>query len=226
MNRSMNPIMNIVGGLGIVCILLMGSRAAAATGPSDPGWRLKLSGISAQPAGGLGFNSSAGFGLGLEYRVSRRLGVELAAMTTEMDSELSFEFFDSELFVVESSLRVTPVLAQLNLHLTPDHRADLYLGPVFGRIRYGDLDIEVHGDGGSVPVAHVRTKDGYAWGAHIGMDVPVGGRGVFLTAGATYLKAKVEPAGGAGSDDDPDESGPATFDLNPLVAQVGFGYRF
>jgi|SRR6185436_11042903 len=204
-----------VGSLGIFFALCSVSPAIAA---DDTGWRLKLGGVAAQSTNG--GDTTFGGGLGLEYRASRRLGVELSALTSELDDKVEFDFFGEDTLTIESTLRMTPVLAKLNLHLTPDHKADLYLGPVVGRMQYGDLDIEVRG-GGESARGSARTRDDWAWGAHVGVDVPVGDRGVFFTAGATWLKAQVEIEG-----DPEDEEGDFRSDLDPLIAQVGFGYRF
>jgi outer membrane protein W len=213
--------MQTVSSLGIALVLGAGSRAAAAT---DGRWELEVSGGSFQSASELGLDSSAGFGLGLEYRASRRIGVQLEVLTSEIDSDLGFEFFDLDLFVIESRLRMTPVLARLDVHLTPDRKVDFYMGPVLGYVRYSDIKTEVRSDFVDEPISlgRVQTRDGFAWGGQIGMDVPMGSRGTFFTLGATYLKAEVETSevGEDGVEVD------SSFDLNPFVVQAGFGYRF
>lgn len=207
--------------------------AAFATAPAsaqidaDPGLRAKLYGASVNSVFGGEFDSASGFGLGLEYRASRRVGVELTALTSKIDSQTDFDFFGLIHLGVESSLQVTPVLAQLDFHLTPDHWVDLHLGPVAGWMRYGDLETKVraHVPGeDSVEIERVRTKDGFAWGAHIDIDVPIGQRGAFFTGGATYLNAAVKAAPGQGEAGD--DGSDTIFDLNPLVLKAGFGYRF
>jgi outer membrane protein W len=215
----MNRIMMTISATFVILAFLAGPAAAA--DPSEPGWRLKLTGASIQSTGGGGFNNTIGGGLGFEYRVSDHLGIEVGAVTGKVDDELGFDFFGEEAFSIETSLRVTPVLARLNFHLTPGHKADLYLGPVAGWVRYGDIDVRVRVPGeGSVLADHVENKDGFAWGGHIGLDVPFGQRGFFFTSDATYLKATVKPS-------DKSAAGGATdFDLDPLIVQVGIGYRF
>jgi outer membrane protein W len=212
----MNRTIQTIGGFGILFALCTVQPAAAA---DDTGWRLKGTGVAAQPTLGGDDDPAFGVGVGLEYRASRRLGVELSALTAEIEEELTFGFFDDSV-TIGTALRMTPVLAKLNVHLTPDSRADLYLGPVAGRMMYGDFDVTVHSslDGETVR-GSVKTEDDWAWGAHIGVDVPVGDRGLFFTAGATWLKAEVEI-------EDPEEGGTFSSNLDPLIAQVGFGYRF
>jgi len=214
----MNRIMTISASLFFLAFLANGHTAAA--DQSDPGWRLKLTGASVQSTGGGGFNSSIGVGLGLEYRASEHFGFEVGAVSSQIKDELGFSFGDDD-FSVESSFRVTPVLARLNFHLTPGHKADLYLGPVAGWVRYGDINVRVRVPGeGSVLADHVTNKDGFAAGAHIGLDVPFGSRGFFFTSDATYLKATVKPDAKSAA------AGALDFDLDPVIVQVGLGYRF
>jgi len=214
----MNRTIQTAGSLGIFLALCAVSPATAA---DDTGWRLKLTGVAARATAEDGFDTAFGVGLGLEYRASRRLGVELSALTSELEDEMTFDFF-GEALTIEQSLRMTPVLAKLNLHLTPESKVDFYLGPVVGRMFYDDLEIEIRGEGESAR-GSVGTRDEWAWGAHAGMDVPVGDRGAFFTAGVTWLKAEVEIEG---EPEDEEEEGDFRSDLDPLVAQVGFGYRF
>ena len=217
----MRSMIKTVGSLGIFLALCAGSRATAA---DDTGLRLKLTSVGAQSTSSFGLDSddSVGIGLDLEYRASRRFGLGLGVLTSKVGRELGLEFFGADLLVIESSVRMTPVLARLDVHLTPDRKVDLYLGPVVGYVHYGDLRTEIRSDvlGESIPVDRARTKDGFGWGAHIGVDAPIGEGGFFFSARATYLNAEVEV------DDDEAESGRSSFGLDPLVAQVGFGYRF
>lgn len=192
---------------------------------SDARWGIEVTGGSVQSASALGPDTSLGFGLGLEYRASRRLGVQLDILTSELDSE--FDFFDLDLLVIESNLRMTPVLARLDVHLTPDRKVDLYLGPVLGYVRYGDIETGVRSDflDESISVERVRTRNGFAWGGQIGMDIPMGSRGAFFTLKATYLEAEVETI--EEIDDDGERSEiESGFDLDPFIVQAGFGYRF
>ena len=205
---------------GACAILLSLFSFQPATAQDDTGWRLKGTGIAAQATSGS--DTSFGAGLGLEYRASRLLGVELAVLNTEIEDEITFEFFGVETVIFDTRLRTTPVLAKLNLHLTPDSRADLYLGPVVGRMFYGDFDVTLRGSvDGETFGGSTEVEDDWTWGAHIGVDVPVGDRGLFFTAGATWLKAEVGFQG-----DPEEEEGEVSLDLDPLVAQIGFGYRF
>jgi outer membrane protein W len=214
----MNRMTQAVSGLMIFSIFAAVHGAAAA---AEGRWQLKLSGVAAQSTSGGSPDSSFGTGLGLEYRASPRVSVELAAMTSVLGSRQEFDVFE-ERIVFEESVRTTPVLARLNLHLTPGRRADVYAGPVFGLMRYGDFELKVRGGFPVSDTAHLPTKDGYAWGAHLGIDLPLGDHGLFFTGGATYLKAKLK-LDVSGLDE---EGGDTSTDLDPLFVQAGLGYRF
>jgi outer membrane protein W len=226
----MHRILTIASRLAFLALLAGGSAALATdlaelSGDQAPDqaaqkWHLKLTGASVQSTGGGGFNGSVGIGLGVEYRASEHLGFEVSAVSSQVDAETGFQLFGLDLGV-ESSLRVTPILARLNFHLTPGHKADLYLGPVAGWVRYGDLAVRLHVPGeAAVLVDQVKNKDGFAWGGHIGLDVPFGSRGFFFTSDATYLKATAKPESQATA------AGALDLDLDPLIVQVGLGVRF
>lgn len=196
----------------VLLILLASAPVSAA----ETGWRLKVAGVHLTPTAGGAPDSNVGAGIGVEYRASRRVGIELDAFTSEVQDEQDFAFFQV-LIHLETRLEVTPVLARLNFHLTPDRRADFYVGPVAGWVRYGDLEIRARG-GFTEPTAfRVPTDDSFAWGAHAGLDLPLGSRGLFLNAGLTYLKTEVKTV--------PEDAFPR-FDLDPLVTHLGLGYRF
>jgi hypothetical protein len=221
----MNRTLRSITSLGFLLTLCTASHAAAA---EDGRWQVEITGLSSQSTTGWIWGDSAesaGGGVALEYRASRRLGLGLEVLSSKVESDVGFEFFDTDLFVLESRVRMTPVLARLDVHLTPDHKADLVVGPVLGYMHYGDLTTEVRSDflGESLDVERLRTKDGLAWGAHIGLDVPIGAGGLYFTTSATYLAAEVETEGGV---DEDGGAGDVELDLDPFVVQAGFGYRF
>jgi outer membrane protein W len=210
----------------LVPALAAGATAQAA---DDEAWRLKLSGAHAvSTAGGIP-QGSLGGGLGLEYRATPRVGVELGGLSAEMEDETEFDFLFAEIDI-ETAVRITPVLARLNVHLTPGRRADLYLGPVAGYVAMSDLTWRVRtsafGDPPEVEQVRFPTEDQFTWGAHLGLDVRLGDGGSFLTAGATYLDLPVEVRF-PGDDDPPDEEELGIRgDLDPLVFHLGYAYSF
>jgi len=210
---------------------LLALAAAAPGAAADDAWQLKIYGVSAQSTAGSGSDGPLGVGLGLEYRATPRIGVELAGMTGEVDG-LDIEFSLPGL-IFETEARMTPILARLDLHLTPGRRADLYLGPVAGHVSIGDVTVRSRGRTDLSVVSgesRIRTEDQFAWGAHVGLDVRLGDGDSFLTAGATYLDLPLEldlPFDGPTLEGETDLVAlPAGGDLDPLIVHLGYSYRF
>lgn len=197
--------------------------SASAADLQQPGWRAHLEAAALASTAGGGAKASLGFGLGIEVRTSERLGFSLTAASADAESELEIGFFDLATISVDSTLRTTPILARLDLHLTPHQRADLFLGPVVGYVLYGDQEFRIRGTGAGEELGatvRVPTKDGFAWGAQLGVHAPLGRSKLYWTARATYLKAEVELA------EQDEELGALRFDLDPLLLEVGVGLRF
>jgi outer membrane protein W len=212
-------------GFAFTALAALSTAPASAQLDTGSGLRAKLYGASVNSIIGGDFDSATGYGFGLEYRASRRLGFELTSFTSKVESQIDFDFFGIFQIGLDTELQVTPVLGQLDFHMTPDHTVDLHGGPVIGWVRYGDLKTQVSshvfGDD-SVETERVRTKDAFAWGAHLDFDVPFGKSGSFFTAGATYLSAAVKAAPGQTEEGESD----TILHLDPLVLKVGVGYRF
>ena len=215
---------NIVGralSLGLVALTIVVSEPVGAQDEGER-WKLKLTAAAVTSTTGGRIEDSTGFGLAVERRLSRRLGVEIGLLSSELEREAEIFILGepeglSSVFSVLPRIDITPVLARLNVHLTPDRRTDWYLGPVVGWIPSTELEGRVESlEGDSFPVFRIDTESAFAWGGFVGVDLPVGDRGLFLTAEATYLVAEIDV------EEVPSES----FDLDPLVIQAGIGFRF
>jgi outer membrane protein W len=210
--------------LALAFLFLLGTVADPAHA-QDTGWKVKVAGAYFEPTGEEELDGDIGFGLGVEYRWSRRFGVELGILTSDMSSETTISAEDVPLGTLNTNLRTTPLLARLNIHLTPNSPVDLYLGPVAGYIFNGDLEVRVRGEAldapNTIPDFSVPLDDSFAYGAHLGLDVPVRDSGFFFNGGATYLVSEVDIESTIFDDEDP-----GSFDLDPVVIHVGFGYRF
>lgn len=208
--------------------LLLALLGAAAPAAAEETWQLRVSGISAQSTAGGGPESSLGGGLGLEYRATPRVGVELGGLTAEFDEETRFDFF-GVVFSTESEIRMTPLLARLNLYLTPGRRAELYGGPVAGWVSMSDLTLRSRIDIPGEPTENFEERipadDQFAWGGHLGMDLRLGGGRSYLTAGATWLDLPIELHFPFGTLDDSTIEGDSG-DLDPLVFHFGYSHRF
>jgi outer membrane protein W len=216
-------ILRTAGGLTLLALAAFAVRPAGAQTATETGLRARVFGASVSSVTGSDYDSATGYGAALEYRASKYVGFELTAYTSEIKGSASFDFFDAH-FDLESKVQMTPILAQLDLHLTPDSRIDVHAGPIFGWVKYGDFKTRiVTTEGGErfVESENIGTHDRTAYGAHIDFDLPLGGGRHLLTAGVTYLKAKVKIDAGA---DEPEGSDRANLD--PLVVKVGYGFRF
>lgn len=210
--------------------LLLGSAAlpvAAADGGGAPDarWIVRGYGVWVSPTGDevaearpipedratFSMTDGAGFGLGLEYRWTRRLGVELGAMTADLDADFRLET-GGLVLTDRETIATTSYSLGVNVHLLPGGRADLYAGGFVAMSAFDDVIF--------LTEAGLREKrsfdDDYGFGLALGMDVPFrpGGAWTF-SASARYLLTIMEAE--ASGDD---------LDLDPLIVTAGLGYRF
>lgn len=229
----------LVGMLAaIVCIAAANSVAA-----QEDRWRLRISGVGATPTGGGDQSSALGGALGVEYRFSPRLGVEIGGLTIEpQGEEVDANIITVLPLSIDSTYRMTPLLARLNLHLTPGRPVDLYAGPVAGYVHFSDVRLRYHSGYLTGPTftssAPAEADDQVVWGGALGLDVPLGQGGACLTLGGTYLQMPLEvrdrpgtirPAGQevkVAGVLRPDGNGGFRGDVDPLVFHVGLGLRF
>ncbi len=210
--------MRAVAVVAVLTASVAGSGRAATDG--DP-WRLKLEAVAAHTTGGDTQDTSYGGGVALEYRLSPRLGLELGVVTAEPKSEVELDFLPETLLHLDSSFRMTPLMARVDLHLTPGARADLYVSPVAAYVKMSTLTVRAHGQSEGqdfVAVDHFDLEDKLTWGLGLGLDVPVGGSRSFLSLGATYLRLPL-------SFKDSEGFLPGS-DVNPVFVQAAYGVRF
>jgi hypothetical protein len=204
--------------IGLAATAALVAAEGMAGGQEQP-WRLRIGPLAVESSHDPLLDPSWGLGVDLEYRISSRLGVDVGVLTAEVRDEPELDFFGID---VDSEVRVTPVMARLNLHLTPGSDVDLHFAPVVAWVKTGEETIRVRADlFGDVEEETVRipVEDQLTWGASLGFDVPLGASG-YLTFEATFLQLDLvlRPPG-----EDPVEL-PADFD--PLLVQVGYGVRF
>jgi hypothetical protein len=209
----------VVATVLVAAAWVSGNGAAEA---QEERWQVRVSGAGVQSSGG-GSDLTLGYAFGLEYRLSPRLSLELGGFTARPETEQPFDFgfFSS---TIESSYRITPVLARLNVHLTPGRRVDVYGGPVAGHVEVSDVTLRVPLCEVCLPLVvsqqRWEAEDQLTWGAALGADVPLGRTGSLLTAGVTYLRLPLEIEGELG--------GALGFprDVDPWIVQLGYGARF
>jgi outer membrane protein W len=227
--RTVSVVSAVVAALAIMAACPLGAAV-------DGAWRLRINGFAVEPnegiyqpmldgtrvqvAGGAG----AGGGINAEYRFSPRLGFELG-LIGGVGSDLHVAVFPSagNSVVLTDSLAFGTVVGGLNVHLTPERKADLYAGPTLAYVEYQDVTVRVLGFGppfGNNTVQPVRVRFRFdsdlAVGVNLGVDVPLGEGGWLFNANARYLETSIGSADFRGGD--------RSYD--PLFFGVGFGYRF
>jgi outer membrane protein W len=144
--------------------------------------------------------------LGYERRVTDLFGEYwlLDSGTGELIENGSIRFTETL-----GDVKVMPLTAGLNFHLTRQSRVDVYVGPTIGYVFYGDLDVEDE---------RLSIDDDFTWGAALGFDLPMGDQGWMFSGALRYLDTEASP----------DDLGPGdeSMDVSPWVVQVSAGYRF
>ena len=215
-----------------ICAVALG-WSGAATAEVEGSWIVRFGALwvdtavdfrEAEDGSSVRLTGDAGLGFSLvgEVRVSERLGIELGAQWSENDLELELagEMFCGSVFcTVAASDSVRPLTLSLGLdiHLTPERRADLYVGPVLGYVLYSDPTFRALGG-----ALRVSIDDDFAWGGVVGLDVPFGDRGWHFSSSIRYLRAEADLT----ARDDEGDAGTASIDFDPLAVAVGFAYRF
>ncbi|MEM7050340.1 MAG: OmpW family outer membrane protein [Acidobacteriota bacterium] len=214
----------------LVCLLL--ALLVALPSVAEDRWTVRFFGTDLKTSGSLrdagpgqtlevDLSGDIGFGAAIERRYGERWGVELSALTTEVESRIDLTGLNFEAVDV-TDFRFVPVTLGLNYHVDVGERADFYFGPLVGHATYGDLEAFVDAvfaaDLGLGPGVRVELEDDIVYGAQVGLDVPVGASGWGFNSSLRYLVAELE-----GEDSEPGDS---TIDLDPLIATAGLSYRF
>jgi hypothetical protein len=214
--------------LGLAALLLL-ALPAIPLAADEPRWTAQVQGVWLSPAGdrftagrtsptGLPETTThiveedaIGFGVSLEARLTRRIGLELAIASVDLDNDFRLEsggvmIEDREAMGVESfSLGA-------DWHFAPGRRADASLGAFLAQTTFDDVIF--------LTEAGRREKltfdDDYGFGIKLGVDLPVRRDGPWvLSADLRYLVTIMESEV-AGQD----------LELDPLIVSLGVGYRF
>ena len=229
----------------VLLLLAMALLVLAAAAEAREGYIVRFAGASIQPTGDLRMDESmvlplgdgttleedlratveAGSALGFCFEIERRFsdlfGLGFTVMRADHDVDLAgsstVRIRDPNGAVLISmtesqnmrlgSVRMTPLLLGANFHFGGGEKVDLYAGPFVGLVDFSDLTFE--GD-------TIGFKDEFAYGATLGLDVPLGERSIGFSAAARYMVAGAET----------DEVDSDTVGLDPLVVLFGVGYRF
>ena len=147
-------------------------------------------------------DSTIDYGIAYKHRFldSNRLSLGLSALYADFDVDAGG--------TTVATVTNTPILVDANWHFFGNKA--FYVGVTAGYSMWGDL--ELSGGGGSV-----EMQDDFIYGVNLGYDIAIGKRWAILT-NLRYLGMKAET----------DVSGATnqTLDVNPVVANVGFAFRF
>lgn len=223
----------LVTGIGMLAGLTLGSAAAAA-GPADPGagsWTLRGFGAWVNTTGdrlrsgppidnfapvvefSLTLDDGTGAGLALEYRATRRLGIEALAILADLDATFRLRTL-APVALEEQETRDlgTDLLGVgLNVHLTPGRRIDLYAGPLIALVRYDDFRSDL--EAGSL---QAEFDDDTALGVTLGADIALGNSGKWACSLALRrLWSSTEVVDSI-----------FELDVDPLIASAGIAYRW
>jgi len=210
-------------GVAVFTVLALPSTSEA----DDGAWRLRLSGAWVAPDfshtiindEGLPIHAEAdtdfGLGLGLEFMVSSRLGLEFGLVSAQPEATLSAEPSPGNRLLVSDGLSFTSYQVGLNVHLTPDAPIDVFVGPVVARVNYGNLTFLE----GTDDVLEIECESDWAYGVNLGADLRIGDGPWSLGATVTYLSTDLV-ATQKGEDER------VTMDYDPMIYSLSVGYRF
>jgi opacity protein-like surface antigen len=142
-------------------------------------------------------SSEMGYNLGIEFRASPLLGVELDYLYSKHDLEAK-----TAGFLGETAFR--PISATLNLHL-PVGPLDVYGGPTASWVNWGDIELPSGGE--------VEFDAEFAYGLSAGLDLPLA-PAFALTGGLRWLSLEAE------GDNVQD------LQVDPLFTRIGVAMKF
>ncbi len=211
--------------IGVVAFTVL--ALPTTSGADDGTWRLRIGGAWVTPdlsyemlndegdTVHAGADQDLGLGLGLEYLVSERLGLELGMVRAEPDATVSVEPSPGIRVALSDGLRYTSYQLGLNVHFTPNSPVDVHVGPVVARVIYGDLTFVE----GTDDVLEIECESDWAFGLNLGADVGIGDGPWSLGATVTYLGTDLV-AKQRGEDER------VTMDFDPMIYSLRVGYRF
>lgn len=145
-------------------------------------------------------DSATGLAVYWEYRMGKKLGLDLGFNFTKYTINTETSFGDFEL---GDALALT-IPVGLNIHFLDGKAVGLYVGPFVQFTAWGNLETSV---------GESEIDPDFGVGAAFGVDVPIGGSGFMFNAALRYMMLELG---------DPS----LTIPIDPLLIDVGFGYRW
>lgn len=158
--------------------------------------------------------SPDGFGASLEFLPTKRFGIEGGVLIGEASSLFVVDLPD-QWGMADDEVDLTIFTLGVNFHLTPDRRADVYIGPFLGWVQYDDAEFNTLGR-----TFEYDYDDDFGFGAQIGVDVLFRREGRWgFTSALRYLQSSAELTGPGIADE-------IELDLDPLLFSAGISFRF
>lgn len=210
---------------GILALWIFVPSALVAEKTGQSRWIGRVHGVALQSAGDqvtfvdpvasetsvLGIGDGSGFGLGVEWMLNPRFGFDAGILVGDIDTEFTLRaglrsLTDSEETGVEA------YTVGLNYHLTPEARADVYVGAFFGMIFFDDTIFLTEAGRSDKRV----FDDDTGFGLRVGVDVPFTETSRWsFSAELRYFDAILEG-----------EIAGQEIDFNALIPAVGVSRRF
>ena len=211
-------------GFYIATLATFGGLASASHADDTPKWQLK-SGLMIvdssdpfsvdKPSGGkvhAGGNAEIGTMVALEYRLTKRIGLEIGtayAETPEINDDANSNG-DS----IGEGPGFLPVYAGANFYIMDSQHLDVYVGPRLAFVNFGDFNLDIDGQD-----TKFEVDSEFAWGATAGIDYQFGKGRWSVTAEATYLNVDMEISNKT-------TGTVSSNEFDPLMVTLGATFRF
>jgi len=200
-----------------IVLFMLALLVCATVEAGQPRWTLRFHGAVVQASGshqslaanGATFRvdsgTSGGFGIGAEYRLSDRVGLEVSTLfaALEIGSHVSTK---GSALGERLELSMMPWMLSAPVHFRTGGRTDLFVAPTVGHVAYHNAQTSWRP---WLAGTAVEIDSDIAYGAAIGLDAGIGsGSHWAFSTGLRYMRASA-----------------GDTDVDPLIVTVGFAYR-
>lgn len=212
-----------------LALLIVTPASSAET--ADRAWQLRVSGLTIDSGmetewvagdGTARFRSEAGGGVAfaIEYSFSPNVGIELGAILGETDLDATGIDWPNGRVVSESAdFGFRAHTLALNLHVNPDQPVEFFIAPTVAQIDFFSLRYDWVDSTTGRHSLELEAGSETAWGATVGIDVPVRSSPWSVSATIRYLRSNFNPDG-------PSRPSVSEANFEPLMFGAGFRYEF
>lgn len=214
----------VIIGFYIATLATLSGFASASHADVTPKWQLK-SGLMIvdssdpfsvdKPSGGkahAGGNAEIGTMVALEYRLTKRIGLEIGAAYAE-SPEINDDTNSNGDSIGEGP-GFLPIYAGANFYIVDSQHLDVYVGPRLAFVSFGDFNLDIDGQD-----TKFEVDSELAWGATAGVDYRFGKGRWSVTAEATYLNVDMEISNKT-------IGTVSSNEFDPLMVTLGATFRF